>query len=148
MVDLLKKTFLGFFREDEGSTPVLQPHTQACVTDPLITDLEVMRALGGLNPHKGAGRDGLFPKVLKAINYHISPVFARMFNLSLRTAQVPEDWCLAIVTPRTTNPRQFLPRRSTVTNLRPDEEGFTLFGLTKGTQPKLSTWIFPKHLTQ
>ncbi len=47
--------------EDEGSTPVLQPRTQTYMTDPLITELEVRRALDGLNPHKGAGPDGLFP---------------------------------------------------------------------------------------
>ncbi len=55
--------------------------------DPLITELEVRRALDGLNPHKGAG----LPKVLKALNSHIAPVLARTFNLSLQTAQVPED---------------------------------------------------------
>ncbi len=63
MAELLKTTFLGFFRENGGSTPVLQPRTQIFMADPLITELEVRRALGGLNPHKGAGPDGLFPKV-------------------------------------------------------------------------------------
>ncbi len=114
MAELLKTTFLGFFREDEGSTPVLQPRTQTFMAEPLITKLEFRRVLDGLNPHKGAGPDGLFPKVLKALNSHIAPVLARMFNLSLQTAQVPEDWRHAIVTPvakspRTTNPRQFRP---------------------------------------
>ncbi len=33
MVELLKTTFLGFFREDEGSTPVLQPRTQTYMAD-------------------------------------------------------------------------------------------------------------------
>ncbi len=66
MADLLNKTFLGFFREDEGSTTVLQPRTQTYMADALITELEVRRALDGLNPHKGASPDGLFPKVLKA----------------------------------------------------------------------------------
>ncbi len=42
----------------------------------LITELEVRRALDGLNPHKGAGPDGLFPKVLKALNSHIAPILA------------------------------------------------------------------------
>ncbi len=84
------------------------------MADPLITELEVRRALDGLNPDKGAGPDGLFPKVLKALNSHIAPVLARMFNLSLQTAQVPGDWRRAIVTPvakspRTTDPRQFRP---------------------------------------
>ncbi len=86
MAELPKTTFLEFFLEDEGSTPVLQPRTKTRIADPLITELEVRRAQGGLNPHKGAGPDGLFPKVLKALNSHISPVLARMFNLSFQTA--------------------------------------------------------------
>ncbi len=61
MAELLKATFLGFFREDEGSTPVLQPRAQTDMADPLIAELEITRALDGLNPHKGAGPDGLFP---------------------------------------------------------------------------------------
>ncbi len=114
MTGLLKTTFLGFFREDEGSTPVLQPRTQTCVADPLIIELEVRRALDGLNPHRGAGADGILPRVLKALNSHISPVLAQLFNLSLQTAQVPEDWRCTIVTPvakspRTTDQRQFRP---------------------------------------
>ncbi len=98
LAELLKTTFLGFFPGDEGSTPVLQPRTQ--------TKLEVRRALDGLNPHKGAGPDGLFPKVLKALHSHIAPVLARMFKLSLQTAQVPEDWHRAIVTPVAKSPRK------------------------------------------
>ncbi len=49
MAELLKTTFLGFFREDEGSTPVLQPRTQTYMADPLITELEVRRALDGIH---------------------------------------------------------------------------------------------------
>ncbi len=59
MAELLKATFLGFFREDEGSIPVLQPRTQTYMADPLITQLEVRRVLDGLNSHKGAGPDRL-----------------------------------------------------------------------------------------
>ncbi len=106
------------FREDEVSTPVLQPRTQTYKADMLITEPEVKRALDGLNPHKGGGPDGLFSKVLKALNSHIAPVLARMFNLSRQTGQVPEDWRRVIVTPvtktpRTTDPRQFRPTRLT-----------------------------------
>ncbi len=49
----------------------------------LITELEVRRALEGLSPHKGAGPDGLFPKVSKGL-----PL---MFNLSVQTTNVPEN---------------------------------------------------------
>ncbi len=47
---------------------------------------------------------GFFPKVLKARNSHISPLLAREFNLSLQTAQAPEDWRRAIATPIATPP--------------------------------------------
>ncbi len=67
-------TFLGFFREDEGSTPVLQPRTQTNMAGPLITELEIRRALDGLDPHKCAGPDGLFPKVLKHLT-HALPLY-------------------------------------------------------------------------
>ncbi len=76
------------------------------MADPLITELEIRRALDGLNPDKGAGPDGLFPKVPKALNSHIAPILARMFNLSLQTAQVPENWRRAIVTQSQKAPAQ------------------------------------------
>ncbi len=53
------------------------------MADPLITELEDRHALDSFNPHKGAGPDGLKPKVFKALNSHTSSVLARMFNLSL-----------------------------------------------------------------
>ncbi len=99
MAEHLKKTFLG-------STPVFQPRTQTYMADALITELEVRRALDGLNPHKGASPDGLFPKVLKALNSHIAPV---LFNIPLQTAQVPDDWRRAIVTPVAKRPRTTYP---------------------------------------
>ncbi len=64
----------------EGSIPVFQQHTQTCMADALITELEVRRALDCLNPHKGAGPNGLFPNVLKALSSHIAPVLARMYK--------------------------------------------------------------------
>ncbi len=114
MAELLKTTFLGFFREDEGSTPILQPRTQTDMADTLSAELEIRRALDVLNPHKGAGSDGLFPKVLKALSSHIASVLARMFNRSLQTAQVPEDWRRAIVTPVAKSPRSTDPRLTSV----------------------------------
>ncbi len=44
MAGLLKSTLLDFFREDDESSPVLQPHTQTRVADPLITEMECKRA--------------------------------------------------------------------------------------------------------
>ncbi len=56
MAEFLKTTFLGFFREGEGSTPVLQPRTQTNMADPLIAELEVRRALDGKVGDRSRGR--------------------------------------------------------------------------------------------
>ncbi len=88
MAELLKTAFLGFFREHEGSALVFQPQAQTCKTEPLITELEVRRALDDLNPHKCAGPDGLFPKVLKALTSHIAPVLVQMFHSNPPRSQV------------------------------------------------------------
>ncbi len=61
------------------------------MADPLFTELEARLALDGLNPHKGSGPDGLFYKDLKAINSHIPPILAQMFNISFQIAQVTKD---------------------------------------------------------
>ncbi len=68
--NLLKTTFIGFIREDEGSTAVFQPRTETCMADPLTTELEVGLAQDYLNTHKGARPYGLFHKALKALSSH------------------------------------------------------------------------------
>ncbi len=73
MAELLKTTFLGFLHEDEGSTLVLQTRTQTCMADPLITEREFWRTLNGLNPHKGAGPDGLSLRSSKSLTPTLSP---------------------------------------------------------------------------
>ncbi len=63
---------------------------------PHITESEIQRALETLNPNKGAGPDGLFPK---------APTLCHIFNLSLQTSQTPDDLRHAIVTPVAKAPR-------------------------------------------
>ncbi len=84
------------------------------MTNPHITESETQRALESLNPNKGAGPDGLFPKALKTRSPYIAPTLTRIFNLSLQAPQVPDDWHHAIVTlvaktPRTADPNLFRP---------------------------------------
>ncbi len=76
MVELLKTSYPGVFCEDEGSTPVLQPRTQICLADPLVTGREVRRALDFLNPEKDTGPVGLFTNSLITLSSHIAPVLA------------------------------------------------------------------------
>ncbi len=101
MAEPLKTTLLDFFREYERSHP-------------FITELEVRCEIDWLNPQKGTDSDGFFQKALKCLSSHITPVLARLFNLSLQAAYVHENWRRVIVTlvatpPRTTGSRQFRP---------------------------------------
>ncbi len=72
---------------------------------PHITDSETQRAPEDLNSNKGAGPDGLFPKALKTLSPYIAPELSHIFNLSLQTSQIPDDWLYAIVTPVAKAPR-------------------------------------------
>ncbi len=64
MADLLKQTSQSFYRTDKGSTPTFHPRTEIRMATPHITESETQTALEALNPNKGAGPDGLFPKAL------------------------------------------------------------------------------------
>ncbi len=55
---------------------------------PHITESETQTALEALNPNKGAGPNGLFPKALKTLSPYIAPTSSRIFNLSLQTSQM------------------------------------------------------------
>ncbi len=84
------------------------------MANPHITESEIQRALKALNPNKGAGPDGLFPKALKTLSPYIAPTHSRIFNLSLQTSQIPDECRHAIVTqvaktPRTADPNLFRP---------------------------------------
>ncbi len=76
------------------------------MANPHITESETQRTLEALNPNKGAGPDGLFPKVLKTLSPYIAPTLTHIFNLSLQTSQIPDDWRHTIVTPVAKHPTQ------------------------------------------
>ncbi len=59
----------------------------------------VVSRLVCLGPYKGAGSDGLHPKVLRTLAPLITEPLAELFNLSLMTADVPQDWRNATICP-------------------------------------------------
>ncbi len=73
MSDLIRKTFQGFYRADWNPLP-LSIHVQKVhMATPLITESETQQ---DLNPTKGAGPDGLFPKALKTLSLYIAPTLS------------------------------------------------------------------------
>ncbi len=88
------------------------PHTEIRIASPHITESETQRALEALNPHKAASTGGPFSKALKTLSLYIAPTLSRIFNFTLQTSQITDDWRHAIVTlvakaPRTADPNLF-----------------------------------------
>ncbi len=77
------------------------------MTDPLIGDSEIGRALETLNLNEGGSPDGLFLNVRKTLTLCIT----RMFNFPLLSPQVPDISCkkLPVQLTRTCSGQSVLP---------------------------------------
>eukprot|EP00061_Rhincodon_typus_P004063 g21657.t1 len=64
-----------------------------------ITKEKVLEKLEGAKLDKSSGLDGLHPGVLKEIAEEIVETFVVIFQESLESGRVPEDWKIANVTP-------------------------------------------------
>ena len=54
----------------------------------------------GLNPSKALGPHELHPRVLKELATELGPVFARLFQQSIDTDEIPSEWSLANICPQ------------------------------------------------
>ncbi len=64
-----------------------------------IQEEGVRELLSNLHPFKAAGPDNISPWTLKQVADELSPALTKIFQLSLDTGVVPEDWLCANITP-------------------------------------------------
>ena len=64
-----------------------------------VTEVEVSKRLAALDVRKAAGDDGIPTKLLKTVANEIAHSLCYLFNLSLSTAQFPDEWKEATITP-------------------------------------------------
>ncbi|KAF2345743.1 hypothetical protein FHG87_023501 [Trinorchestia longiramus] len=96
------KTYFTSVITHEDLTEIPQPHvlnTQEILSDGAFTAQEVKEQLSILNPYKSIGPDGLGPRILKETAEVISEPLTNIFNRSLETGIVPDDWKRANITP-------------------------------------------------
>ena len=65
----------------------------------MITSRGVQTLLENLNPNKSMGPDGLHPRVMKHLAAVIAPSLTAIYNKSLQTGEVPQDWRKANIAP-------------------------------------------------
>ncbi len=84
----------------DTSKPTPPIHRDAHSMPPLqIETAVVQHALASLNPHKGQGPVSLHPAVLEAIPTLVAQPLTDLFNPSLVSAELPDDWRSAILCP-------------------------------------------------
>ena len=88
---------------DMGESPYAQ------MPNITISTAGVQKLLLGLNTHKAAGPDAILPRTLKDFPTEIAPVLTTIFNKSLSTSDIPDDWRKANVTPIFKKGERYLP---------------------------------------
>jgi hypothetical protein len=101
MADLLNKTFgQAFTREDKNVIPEPEEqHEGEELSQIFVTVQDVKRKIINLRREAASGPDGIGPAILMEMKDELAPVLACIFNKSLRTGVVPNDWREANVTP-------------------------------------------------
>ena len=98
--DILQQQFLSVFaKESPDNVPKLPPRTLAKIAQLTITEMKVMEKLQSLNPYKSYGPDYIHARLLKELAAILAGPITALFNLTLKTGKIPEDWKKAIISP-------------------------------------------------
>ena len=99
--EVLAKQFASVMvKEPEGDTPKLTPRTllTAPLSSIVITEEMVSKKLKNLDASKSPGPDDIHPRELKDTAPAIVPALALLFNESLKTHSMPDDWKSGVIT--------------------------------------------------
>eukprot|EP00061_Rhincodon_typus_P009870 g33691.t1 len=100
MAEELKNYFASVFTvEDMSNIPKIQQSQGAELSMVAITKDKVLEKLNGLKVDKSPGPDGLHCRFLKEIAEEIVEALVAIFQESLESGRIPEDWKIADVTP-------------------------------------------------
>ena len=65
----------------------------------IIHEQGIEKLLQGLNPNKACGIDEISPRILKLASHEIAPILTKIFQASLDTGILPDDWRKANISP-------------------------------------------------
>ena len=87
-------------KEPDGETPKLKPRTllAAPLSSIVITEEMVSKKLKNLDASKSPGPDDIHPRVLKETAPAIVPALTLLFNESLKSHSIPDDWKSGVIT--------------------------------------------------
>ena len=92
-----------FTEENTSAMPepkrLFKGNKEEMLTDMVCTKECIVDVLSNLKTDKSPGLDGLHPKFLYELRHEIGQTISTIFNKSLRSGEVPQDWRDALVTP-------------------------------------------------
>lgn len=98
--EILNTQFQSVYtKEDTSSIPSKGTSPFPKMQDIKIHPGGILKLLKELNQHKAAGPDDIPTFILKAAAEELTPIFTALFQLSLNTGEVPEDWRNARIVP-------------------------------------------------
>ena len=98
--EALNKAFKSVFNiEDLNFLPSLLDSTHPTMQDIHITEPGVHNILSQLDPHKAGGPDGIPARVLKELASDPTPILTHLYQQSLNTGALLEEWKSAFITP-------------------------------------------------
>ena len=100
-MELLNAQFESVFtRENEDAELPTPAGLQLPTIDDLFVSAQgVQKLLSQINVNKASGPDGIPNAILKSLSNELAPVLASIFNQTLVTGQLPDDWRNANISP-------------------------------------------------
>ena len=96
--NILKEQYESVFTLENPTLPVLDPCNTPSLPRINVTTPGIVKQLKGLNPRKSSGPDGISSRILKETAIEVAPYLQIVFQKSIDTGCVPEDWKRANIT--------------------------------------------------
>ena len=99
MANVLNKQFESVFSIDDSSVPSVEPDFTNKLGHLKVNSKGIIKLLKKQKSNKAMGADQISFKILKGCSTEIAEHLADLFNHSLKTSKLPEDWKHAEVVP-------------------------------------------------
>ena len=89
---LLKQFASVFTKGTTGTMPTTNINIEDSISQIIIKEEGVKELLQNINPSKASGLDNILNRILKECAVRLTPIFTSIFQLSLDTGSLPDDW--------------------------------------------------------
>ncbi|XP_072022234.1 uncharacterized protein [Amphiura filiformis] len=96
--EMLNKQFVSVFTDEIGQPPSMESDPVENCPPLVISEEGVEKLLRELDPSKASGADSIPAWFLKLASKQLAPLFTDLFQSSVDTGTVPEEWRQANVT--------------------------------------------------